>query len=500
MLLGRIISAALLMVLAPGVCRASVRPIDDRPNVLFIAIDDLNDWVGCLNGHPQVKTPNIDRLAARGTLFANAHCQAPICNPSRTSLLMGLRPSTTGIYAMGPWFRTIEPFKDIVTLPQHFAANGYRTLGTGKIFHDASVPPERRKDGAEFTVWGFEGDFGPFPPKKFVRTPSEIKAMDWGVFPARHEDADDWKVADWAIQHLENAKSDKPFMLCVGFRRPHVPCFAPQRWFDLYPDDGSLVMPRMTRDDRNDVPRFASYLNWKVPEPRLDWLKSNNQERPLVRAYLASISFVDSQVGRVLEALERSGLAERTVVVLWSDHGWHLGEKGITGKNSLWERSTRVLLIFAGPSVAKGAKCGQPAELLDLYPTLAELCGLPAQTRLEGHSLVPQLRNAASPRRWPAITTQGPGNHAIRTERWRYIRYADGSEELYDMQTDPNEWTNRVNQPAHVQLKAELAAWLPKVNVTPASGEGSTKRLVELRDGKVFWEGEAIDMSAPAAP
>jgi arylsulfatase A-like enzyme len=480
----------LALIAYPAATRAA-----ERPNVLFIAIDDLNDWVGCLGGHPQVKTPHMDRLAGRGTLFTNAHCQAPLCNPSRTSLLTGLRPSTTGVYALGIWMRNVPALKDVVTLPQHFQANGYRTLATGKIFHDGVV--RKRAPGNEFSEWGFGGGAGPFPKEKFVHTPDDMKLMDWGPFPLRDQDADDAKVADWAIDQIKAMKPGQPpTMLCVGFRRPHVPCYAPQKWFDRYPNDDTLVMPPVKPDDRDDVPRFAWYLHWKLPEPRLAWLQSSNQWRPLVRAYLASISFVDGQVGRLLDALDASGQADRTVVVLWSDHGWHVGEKGISGKNTLWERSTRVPLIFAGPGVAKGARCASPAELLDLYPTLADLCGLPPKQGLDGHSLVPQLRDAKAPREWPAITTHGPNNHGVRSDRWRYICYADGSEELYDMQADPNEWTNLAADPAQASTKVQLAKWLPKRNAEPAPGNAT--RLVERKeDGRVFWEGKSIDLSAP---
>jgi arylsulfatase A-like enzyme len=437
----------------------------------------------------------MDGLARRGTLFANAHCQAPLCNPSRTSFLTGLRPSTTGVYALNVWVRDAPRWRDVVTLPQHFAANGYRTLTTGKVFHDAYPPPPGRKDGTEFDVWGYHGGHGPRPPQKFVATPANIPLMDWGIFPDRDEEQQDWKVADWAIDRLRpESQGAGPFFLSVGFRRPHVPCYAPKRWFDLYPEDG-LILPPLRADDRADTPRFSWYLHWRLPEPRLKWLQDAHQWEALVRAYLASISFVDSQVGRVLEALEAAGLAERTVVVLLSDHGWHLGEKGISGKNTLWERSTRVPLIIAGPGVRAGGVCGRPAELLDVYPTLNELCGLPPRTENEGHSLVPQLRDPSAPRSWPAITTQGPGNHAVRTERFRFICYADGSEELYDLASDPNEWTNLAADPAHAATKHELARWLPAESATPLPG--GTSRLIELRDGVPYWEGQPIAPDAP---
>jgi arylsulfatase A-like enzyme len=458
-----------------------------RPNVLFIAIDDLNDWVGCLGGHPQVKTPYIDRLARRGTLFTNAHCQAPLCNPSRSSLLTGLRPSTTGIYALQPGIRAVASLKDVVTLPQHFASQGYYTFSAGKVFHDGAIPPTER--AREFHAWGDPGRM-PYPPKKLVETPATIKAMDWGVFPDNDQDQGDWKIADSAIAQMKSLPTDRPFFVALGFRLPHVPCFASQKWFDLYPDD-KLVMPSVKENDRADVPEFAWYLHWKLPEPRLSWLKKTNQWRPLVRAYLACTSFMDSQVGRVLDALDATGHTRDTVVVLWSDHGWHLGEKGITGKNSLWERSTHVPLILAGLGVIEGAKCSQPVELLDLYPTLVELCGLPARKGLEGHSLVPQLKDATVRRERPAITTHNPNNHTVRSEHWRYIRYADGSDELYDHRTDPNEWTNLARDPRHVAVLREHSLWLPKVNAPPVPG--SAARLLVQKDGVWYWEGKPID-------
>ena len=377
-----------LTLLTPLVasCQAAAR----RPNVLFIAIDDQNDWVGCLKGHPQAETPNIDRLAQRGVLFTNAHCQAPLCNPSRTSLLTGLRPSTTGIYALQPGPRSSPALKDWVTLPQHFAAHGYATYTSGKVFHDGSLSPAERL--REFQRWGSPGPL-PLPPKKLVHTPDDMGLMDWGVYPDRDEDQPDWKIADSAIAQLKSAPGDRPFFIAAGFRLPHVPCFATRKWFDLYPE-ATLQMPPVKEDDRADVPVFSWFLHWKLPEPRLSWLRRADQWRPLVRAYLASTSFMDSQVGRVLDALQATGRGDETIIVLWSDHGWHLGEKGISGKNSLWERSTRVPLIFAGPGIAGGATCSRPAELLDIYPTLVELCRLSAQTGLEGHSLVPQLKDA----------------------------------------------------------------------------------------------------------
>ncbi len=462
---------------------------NSRPNVLFIAIDDLNDWVGCLQGHPQVRTPNIDRLAARGTLFTNAHCQAPLCNPSRTSLLTGLRPSTTGIYGLAPWIRDVAAWEDVVSLPRYFAAHGYRTLATGKIWHGGYPRPPHREE--EFHEWGPGASVGARPEHKLIPpTPGgNHPLMDWGTFPHEDEEKGDWQVASWAVNRLASPP-EEPFFLGVGFFLPHVPCYATPRWFELYPEN-RLLLPTIMPSDRADTPDFSWYLHWDLPEPRLSWLRKSGTWHSLVRSYLACISFVDSQVGRVLDALDESGLAENTIVVLWSDHGYHLGEKEISGKNTLWERSTHVPLIFAGPSIPPGVLCKEPVELLDIYPTLIDLCRLPQKAGLEGHSLLPQLKDSATSRAWPAITTHNPGNHSVRTLRWRYIRYADGSEELYDMQSDPGEWHNLASSPEYAATKAELARFLPAESAAPAPG--SRHRVLVNQAGQWLWEGKPID-------
>jgi len=469
---------------------ASFAAAADKPNILFIAIDDQNDWIGCLDGHPLAQTPYIDHLAARGTLFTNAHCQSPLCNSSRTSLMTGLRPSTTGIYGLAPWFREIDAYRDLVTLPQYLSQAGYTTYSTGKIYHGGYG---RRGTDREFDVLGPPPGVGARPDKKLVETPAPHPLVDWGVFPHNDEDKGDWRVASWAVEQLD-AKPQEPFFLSVGFFLPHVPCYATQAWFDLYPEDDS-VLPPVQFDDRADTPRFSWYLHWELPEPRLKFLREANEWQNLCRSYLACVSFVDSQVGRVTEALQRNGLAENTIVVLWSDHGWHLGEKQITGKNTLWDRSTRVPLIFAGPGVAIGAKCAQPVELLDIYPTLVQLCGLPDKENLEGHSLVPQLNDATTPREWPAITTHNHDNHGVRSERWRYIRYADGTEELYDTRTDPAEWTNVVSDPQFSDVVQQHRRWLPPTSARPAPG--SQHRILTYEDGQANWEGQDIDPAAP---
>ncbi|MDZ4287420.1 MAG: sulfatase [Prosthecobacter sp.] len=511
--LSRLGFVALLAISSFAIPHTSVAA-ERRPNILFIAIDDQNDWIGHLGGHPLAKTPNLDKIAARGTTFANAHCNAPLCNPSRTSLMLGLRPTTTGVYGLSPWFRTLPEWKDRVALPQHFANHGYRTAATGKIYHGgtgsgagrgkgknkAASAPDAVPMAPEFQVTAPYGGVGTKPPQKLIPpTPmGNNPLMDWGVWPLDNDDTGkgDYQVASWTVEQIKNAPKDQPFFLAAGFFLPHVPCYATQKWFDLYPDDDS-VLPKILENDREDTPRFSWYLHWNLPEPRLKWVKENNQWRNLVRSYLACTSFVDAQIGRLLTALEEAGLADNTIVVIWGDHGWHLGEKGITGKNTLWDRGTKVPLILAGPGVKSGQRCLQPAELLDLYPTLIELTGLPARADLEGLSLVPQLKDASTRRERPAITSHNQGNHGIRSERWRYIHYADGTEELYDMQADPNEWTNLAGRPEHAAVIAEHKKWLPKIDLPPAANSASRVLTYDKTSDEAVWEGQPVKRGDP---
>ena len=404
--------------------------------------------------------------------------------------MTGLRPSTTGIYGLSPWFRDLEEWQDLVSLPQYLARHGYRTYSTGKIYHGTYG---RQEDDDEFHVLGPPAGVGAKPEKKLVDTPSAHPLMDWGTFPHRDEDKGDWKVASWAVEQL-NAQPEEPFFLSAGFFLPHVPLYVTQKWYDMYPEE-SIVLPPMRRDDRDDTPRFSWYLHWELPEPRLRFLEEADEWRNIVRSYLASTSFIDSQVGRILDALEANGLAGDTIVVLWSDHGYHLGEKLVSGKNTLWDRSTRVPLVFASPGIASGAKCRRPVELLDIYPTLVELAGLPAKDELEGVSLVPQLQDADAPRDRPALTTHNHDNHGVRSEDWRYIRYADGSEELYDMRQDPNEWQNLAGEPEQAGVLEEHRRWLPPSSAKPAAG--SRHRILTYENGVAVWEGEEIGPSDP---
>ena len=441
----------------------------DKPNVLLIAIDDLNDWVDCLDGHPQASTPHIDALAARGTLFTNAHCQAPICNPSRTSVMLGLRPSTTGIYLNSPWFRTTKRNRDRVTMSQYFGQQGYKTLTTGKIYHGSKVDPD------SFEI------VGPRPGQRLKIDERIVQIKDtrsglWDYGPQQYAEDKfgDFVTASWAIKQLQ-AKHDTPFFLAVGLYRPHVPWYAPQRFFDDRPLN-EVELPKVKEDDRADLPQAAIDLTNNPTPPPHDWFVKQKQWAPAIQAFLASSSFTDAQVGRIVAALDESPHADNTIVILFSDHGFHLGEKQRWAKQSLWERSTRVPFIVCTPGDAKPQKCSRPVELLNIFPTLTELCGLKTPADLEGVSLVPLLDKADAEWERPAISTYHADNHAVRSERWRYIRYADGSEELYDHDADPREWKNLAGESQYADVIAEHARWLPKTNVPDAAKKPIPKR------------------------
>ncbi|MDP6444382.1 MAG: sulfatase [Pirellulaceae bacterium] len=429
----------------------------DRPNVLFIAVDDLNDWVRCLGGHPDCRTPHIDRLAERGVLFTRSYCAAPACNPSRAALLTGIRPWKSGVYVNPqPWRQALP---DAVTLPQHFMANGYRVLGGGKIFHG------RYRDAASWDV--YQKSFGdPKPTAKVAKDPhSRAGGVVWGKLDVNDSQMSDYKVVSWAAEQLAQER-DKPLFLACGVFRPHMPWQVPRKYYDMYPVD-KIQMPPAMKDDLQDIP--AAGVRMARPQGDHATILKTKNWRHAVQAYLASITFADAQVGRLLDALDKSAYRDNTIVVLWGDHGWHLGEKEHWRKFALWEEATRAPLIIAAPGVTKPQSvCSRTVDFMDIYPTLADLCGLPIGDHLDGVSLRPWLEDPRRARLRPAVTTHGRNNHAVRTERFRYIRYADGSEELYDHDEDPNEWKNLAKNSEFAKYKADLAKWLPKQNAPDA--------------------------------
>jgi arylsulfatase A-like enzyme len=418
----------------------------ERPNVLFLAIDDLNDWIAPLGGHPQTVTPHMDRLAKRGVTFRRAYCQAPMCNPSRASLMTGLRPSTTGVYQNNHVWRDGAP--DALTIPQSFMRHGYGVLGGGKIFHGT-----QNEGGSWQAYYNFDGFL--HPPKTPVNGIPRAGHFDWSPLDVQDEDTADTRLALWTGDFLRR-KQDKPFFLACGFYRPHLPWYAPRAYFDKF-SEASIRLPEVMENDLADVPKSA------IRSLRdHDNVTSTGQWKRAVASYLACINYADANVGRVLDALDAGPNRDNTVVVLWSDHGWQLGEKQQWRKFTLWERSCRVTMILAAPGVARaGAQCGRTVELLDIYPTLLDLCGLPANKTLDGRSLRPLLRDPQAAWTKPAVTSDGPDKTSVRTERWRYSKFADG-EELYDHDADPHEWHNLAAKPGHAAQKRELAALLPK--------------------------------------
>jgi len=431
-----------------------------KPNVLFVAIDDLNDWISPLGGHPQARTPNFDRLAKRSVVFTNAHCNAPLCNPSRASLMAGLYPSTTGVYDNNQPWRQAEKLRDAVTLPQHLRAHGYRAMGSGKTYHDAFPDPQSWDEYWPSKNKQKPADPHPDQPMNGMPNPGNF---DWGPLDIPDSKMGDSQVVDWTIEQMAKPQSQPLFLAC-GISKPHLPWHVPSKYFDMHPLDG-IAVPEIRKDDLDDVPpigrKFAGAQGDHAKVTEFGKWKNG------VQAYLAAISYCDAQLGRVLDAFEKSPMYANTNLVLWSDHGWHLGEKLHWRKFTLWEESTRNVLMMAGPGV-KPARCARTVSLIDLYPTIAEQCGVPKKEGLDGVSLTPLLRNPGAAWDRPALCTYFRGNHALRDERWRYIRYNDGTEELYDHRVDPQEWTNVAAKPEHSAVKERLAKWLPKTD-TPDS-------------------------------
>jgi arylsulfatase A-like enzyme len=439
-----------------------------RHNVLMIAVDDWNDWIGALGGHPQVRTPNVDRLAARGVLFTDAHTACPLCNPSRAALMTGRRPSTSGVYDNDQPWRAAMP--DVTTLPQHFRNNGYRAYGGGKLFHHGKGYNDPRS-WDEYYHWnpkareegmtdGYSFPPDPEPERPVTPMPSvSWRNFDWAPLDVGEDQMPDYKVSGWAASVLKQ-KHDKPFFLAAGMFRPHIPWFVPRRYFDMYPLD-EVIVPQVKEDDLADLPPVARQMALNE-HSRHDLLVSTGNWKRAVQAYLACITFSDAMIGRLLDALDASPYRDNTIVCLWSDHGYHLGEKWHWHKQALWQRATHVPLIVQAPGVTRaGTRCARPVDLMSVYPTLADLAGLPAPKGMDGVSLRPLLRDPSAHWDRPAINTFLRGNHGVYTERHHYIRYHDGAEELYDRLQDPNEWVNLAGRPAMAEVKRGMARWLP---------------------------------------
>ncbi len=497
----------LTAAIALGACGTPPTPGPARPNVLFVAVDDLRPELGCY-GATHAVTPHIDRLAQSGVRFDRAYCQQAVCNPSRASVMTGLRPETLGVLDLRTDFRATTP--DAVTLPQHFAAHGYRTWSVGKIYHN-NIP-----DPASWTERrAFPGEF-PFDPDAVYLEPDNLAGLEarkeeiratgrearhidrfgrWYLKLCATEapDCDDDAYFDGAqttaaIEKLtELASLDEPFFAGVGFYRPHLPFNAPKRYWDLYdPETIPLADPGTLTENApsaaiNNLRELRGYTDFRDAPLPYDGALSEAQQRHLKHGYLASVSYVDAQIGRLLDALDELGLAEDTIVVLWSDHGWKLGEHRSWGKMTNYEVDARVPLIVRAPGHAAGAESRALVELLDVYPTLAELCGLPAPEDLEGESFAALLDDPAAPGPDAAYHVflregiwRGPDGityfgRAVRTDRWRYVEWFDQAApdtlvatELYDQRDDPGETKNLADEPAYAKTASRLAESLSR--------------------------------------
>lgn len=433
-----------------------------KPNVLFIAIDDMNDWTTLFDKENPIKTPNLEKLADRGAFFTRGYCSSPACNPSRASIMTGTRPHKTGIYGNSSDWRSALP--EAKTLQQYFREHGYYVGGAGKIFHHHA--DWAFHDNASFDEFLLMKINEPYPPSKLNGLKwYGSRNTDWGPWPEHIEETADFRTSSYAIEFLQREHT-KPFFLNVGIYKPHSPFFAPEEYFEDYPKE-TLTMPSLKEDDWKDLPSGAEKLLedkkwfWKGMMQAVE--EDPEAYREFIQAYQACASFADAMLGRVIEALDQSPYRESTVIVLWSDHGFHLGEKEHIEKFALWEKTTHVPYIIVAPGqVAPGTVIEKPVDLTTLYPTLAELCGLEKPEGIDGRSVVPLLKGDTSfP---PALMTYMKGNHAIRTERWRYIQYADGSEELYDHDKDPYEWNNLARQEAYAKVVDELGGHVPQEN------------------------------------
>jgi arylsulfatase A-like enzyme len=456
-----------------------------RPNILFISLDDLNDWVGCLGGHPQAHTPNLNRLAARSTLFTNAHCPAPACNPSRTAIMTGLAPNKSGLYDNRQKMREVLP--DAELIPKYFSRHGYWSGGSGKILHyfidanswDEYFPAKETENPFPRTL---------YPEKRPVSLPRggpwQYVETDWAALDATDEEyGGDWLVSKWVGEQLSK-KHEKPFFLACGIYRPHEPWFVPQKYYDLFPLEEIQLPKGYREDDLDDLPPAGKK---RGPNRYFEHIRKQDQWKQGVQGYLASIAFADAMLGRVMTALEEGPNRDNTIVILWSDHGWHLGEKQHWQKFTAWRVCTRVPLIINVPNgtpgltegTEAGSVCTKPVNLLSLFPTLTELSGLPAKAENDGASLVPLLKNPKGD--WPhaSVTFLGePGSFGLSDERWRYIRYANDDEELYDIESDPYEWRNLAAQPAYADQLAALRKRAPQSFAKKlAPSDGSLTRL-----------------------
>ncbi|MDB4271202.1 sulfatase [bacterium] len=483
-----------------------------QPNVLFLAVDDMNDWIGCLNTTPSAITPNIDRLAARGVNFTNAHTPGVYCAPARAAIFSGQFASTTGCYQSADYF-TDHP--EIEGLQTSFSMAGYTTLGVGKLFHhrEGSIDvrgwdhfflrkESQRKEGWTLDNWSEETPFpDPFPASPFNKGKKVTGGLflEWAGLPNESEEkmADTIRV-NWAVDQLKK-EHDKPFFLACGIYAPHFPNYCPQKYFDLY-DRDAIELPPYKADDLDDLP--AKIRKAKTGRSRIHKeLEEKGAVKDAIHGYLACMSYADAMMGRVLDALEASPHADNTIVVLWSDHGYHHGEKYDWGKHTLWERTSNVPFIWAGPGVKKGAVTDVTASLIDMYPTFVEMCGLPKpHQKLDGTSLAQTLAKPEEAKdRDVYLPYMDPGEFAIINKDWRYISYGEHGEELYDLKADPNEWHNLAEKSEHAATKEMLRKSAPK-EFAPANPKRNISKDLIIEGETFRWIKNPGKESKPKAP
>jgi len=464
----------------------AVRPVAaqqaSKPNVLFIAIDDLRDWVRYL-GYEQVKTPNLDRLSQRGVTFTHAYCASPVCNPSRTALMSGQRSSTTGVYSNSIDWR---PLVQVTTLNEHFRNNGYYVCGAGKIYH-GSYPRDKDWDDYQHErttdpddVDGATKGGGKQKGKAATSDAASdgVGGIKFKPLNVRDEDMVDYHTVSYALKQL-NRSHDKPLFLACGLHKPHMAWDVPKKYYDMYPLD-KIQLPKVLETDLDDIPEAGKRM--AKPEGDHSAILASGRWKEAVQGYLAAITFCDAMVGRLIDGFDKSPNKDNTIVMLWSDHGWHLGEKQHWRKFALWEEATRAPFLISAPGVTKpGTTCDRTLDYMSIYPTLCDLAGIPTPKHCEGTSIKKLLENPKAAWDQPAITTHGYQNHTVRTEKFRYIRYADGSEELYDEVADPQEWKNLAADSNYAAVKKDLGQWLPKMNVSTPGAAGKAAEATDAQ-------------------
>ncbi|MFN0078402.1 MAG: sulfatase [Prosthecobacter sp.] len=436
-----------------------------KPNVLFIAIDDLRDWVGYLHHNEQTKTPNIDRLAKMGTAFTRSYCAAPVCNPSRAALMSGMRPSKTGVYDNNDDWRAVIPEDKPLTAA--FRRAGYFVYGAGKIYHGSY---ERRSEWDDY----LENEGGGKAEKQLSKNAKNdgVGGIKFAPLDCADSDLPDWNITNYGIEQL-GKEQDKPFFLAVGLHKPHMAWNVPQKWYDMFPLS-DIKLPPYKENDLADIPPAGVAM--ARPEGDHKAMLDSGRWKEAIQAYLAAIAYTDMNIGRLLDAFDKSPHKDNTIIVFWCDHGWHLGEKHHWRKFALWEESTRAPLLWVVPGLTKpGSVCERTVDFMSIYPTLMDVCGIPKPAHLDGVSIKPLLADPAAAWSTPAMTTYKFNNHGVRNEGWRHIRYANGDEELYNEATDPNEWTNLAKDPQYNGTKAELAKVMPTTNHEPV-GESVGKK------------------------